>query len=63
MMPATVMFVYIGALSGDLARAAAGTGGASANLRWTLNAIGFAATVAIAVYATRIGTRALKERT
>jgi hypothetical protein len=55
--------VYIGALSGDLARAAAGTGGASANLRWALNVIGFAATVAIAVYATRIGTRALKERT
>jgi uncharacterized membrane protein YdjX (TVP38/TMEM64 family) len=63
MMPATVMFVYIGALSGDLARAAAGTGGASANLRWALNVVGFAATVAIAVYATRIGTRALKERT
>jgi uncharacterized membrane protein YdjX (TVP38/TMEM64 family) len=63
MMPATVMFVYIGALSGDLARAASASGGASAHLRWTLNLVGFAATVAIAVYATRIGTRALKERT
>jgi uncharacterized membrane protein YdjX (TVP38/TMEM64 family) len=63
MMPATVMFVYIGALSGDLARAASGTGGGSANLRWAFNVCGFAATVAIAVYATRIGTRALRERT
>ena len=63
MMPATVMFVYIGALSGDLARAASSTDGASANLRWALNLVGFAATVAIAVYATRIGARALKERT
>lgn len=62
MMPATVMFVYVGSLSGDVARAAAGAG-APANFRWALNAVGFAATVAVAVYATRIGTRALKERT
>jgi len=62
MMPATVMFVYIGSLSGDLARAASGTGG-PANVRWVLNAVGFLATAAIAVYATRIGARALKERT
>jgi uncharacterized membrane protein YdjX (TVP38/TMEM64 family) len=63
MMPATVMFVYLGALSGDLARAVSGSVGASANLRWALNLVGFAATVAVAVYATRIGARALKERT
>jgi len=63
MLPATVMFVYIGALSGDLARAVSTTGGPSAHLRWALNLVGFAATVAIAVYATRIGTRALRERT
>jgi uncharacterized membrane protein YdjX (TVP38/TMEM64 family) len=62
MMPATVLFVYVGALSGDLARAASGSDGASANLRWVLNLVGFAATVAVAVYATRIGARALKER-
>jgi uncharacterized membrane protein YdjX (TVP38/TMEM64 family) len=62
MMPATVMFVYIGSLSGDLARAAAGSG-APNGAKWTLNLIGFVATVAIAVYATRIGARALKEQT
>lgn len=62
MMPATVMFVYIGSLSGDLARAASGAG-APANYRWVINVVGFAATVLVAIYATRIGARALKERT
>ena len=62
MMPATVMFVYLGSLSSDLARAAAGSG-APNSARWALNIVGFAATVAIAVYATRIGARALKEQT
>jgi len=62
MMPATVMFVYIGSLSGDLARAAAGSG-APNSAKWALNIVGFVATVVIAVYATRIGTRALKEQT
>jgi uncharacterized membrane protein YdjX (TVP38/TMEM64 family) len=62
MIPATVMYVYIGSLSGDLARAAAG-GEAPEHYRWVLNAIGLAATVAVVVYVTRIGARALKERT
>jgi uncharacterized membrane protein YdjX (TVP38/TMEM64 family) len=62
MIPGTVMFVYIGSLSGDLARAATGAA-APANFRWALNAVGFIATVAVAIYATRIGSRALKERT
>jgi uncharacterized membrane protein YdjX (TVP38/TMEM64 family) len=62
MMPATVMFVYLGSLSGDLARGAAGSGPPS-SAKWALNIVGFAATVVIAVYATRIGTRALREQT
>ncbi len=62
MIPGTVMFVYIGSLSSDVARAASG-GGAQTPARWALNALGFAATVAVAIYATRIGTRALRERT
>jgi len=62
MIPGTVMFVYIGSLSGDLARAASGTA-EQPNAKWVLNAIGFIATVAVAVYATRIGSRALQERT
>ena len=62
MIPGTVMYVYIGSLSGDLARAAAGDHPRPA-MRWILDAVGFAATVVIAVYAARIGSRALKART
>jgi uncharacterized membrane protein YdjX (TVP38/TMEM64 family) len=62
MIPATVMFVYIGSLSGDLARAASGAH-VQTSLKWALDAIGLAATIAVAVYATRIATRALRERT
>ena len=62
MIPGTVMYVYIGSLSGDLARAA-GRAPVHSPAEWALDAIGFAATAAIAVYATRIGARALRERT
>ncbi|HUY37639.1 MAG TPA: TVP38/TMEM64 family protein [Candidatus Binataceae bacterium] len=62
MIPGTVMYVYIGSLSGDLARAASGNHPRPA-AGWILNVIGLAATIAVAVYATRIGSRALKERT
>src|SRR5215471_6879819 len=40
MIPATVLFVYIGSLSSDLARAAAGNG-APNSARWALNIVGF----------------------
>ncbi len=60
MIPGTVLFVYIGAISGDLARAA-GTGAARTPARWAFDVLGLLATIAVAVYATRIGTRALKE--
>jgi uncharacterized membrane protein YdjX (TVP38/TMEM64 family) len=62
MIPATLMFVYIGSLSGDLARAASGAP-AQTPLKWALDAIGLIATIAVAVYVTRIATRALRERT
>jgi uncharacterized membrane protein YdjX (TVP38/TMEM64 family) len=63
MIPGTVLYVYIGSLSGDLARAASGgAGGRPAGL-WVLDVVGFFATVAVAVYATRIGARALREKT
>ncbi len=62
MIPGTVMYVYIGSISGDLARAASGNHPRPA-AGWILNVVGLLATIAVAVYATRIGTRALKERT
>jgi uncharacterized membrane protein YdjX (TVP38/TMEM64 family) len=62
MIPGTILYVYIGALSGDVARAAGG-GAAHTRAGWIINIVGLAATVAVAVYATRIGARALKEKT
>jgi uncharacterized membrane protein YdjX (TVP38/TMEM64 family) len=63
MIPGTVLYVYIGSLSGDLARAASGGASARPAGAWVLDVVGFAATVAVAIYATRIGARALREKT
>jgi uncharacterized membrane protein YdjX (TVP38/TMEM64 family) len=56
--PGTVLYVYIGSLGGNLA-----TAGNSPRTpaQWALNIVGLAATVAVAVYASRIASRALKE--
>jgi uncharacterized membrane protein YdjX (TVP38/TMEM64 family) len=64
MIPGTILYVYIGSISGDLARAGTGGGGtARTPLGWALDAVGFIATVAVAIYATRIGAQALREKT
>ncbi len=62
MIPATILYVYIGSLSGDLARAAGGSTKRTP-AEWAFTAVGFVATVAVAVYATRIGARALRAKT
>jgi uncharacterized membrane protein YdjX (TVP38/TMEM64 family) len=62
MIPGTVLYVYIGALTGDVARAAGGSA-ARTPAGWSLTIVGFVATIAVAVYATRIGARALREKT
>jgi uncharacterized membrane protein YdjX (TVP38/TMEM64 family) len=62
MIPGTILYVYIGSLSGDLARAAGGSAHRTP-AGWALTAVGFVATVAVAVYATRIGARSLREKT
>ena len=62
MIPGTVLYVYIGALTGDVARAAGGSA-ARTPAGWALTIVGFVATIAVAVYATRIGARALREKT
>ena len=58
MMPATVMYVYIGSLAGDLAKLGAG-GRARTAGEWVLYGVGFLATVAVTVFVTRIARRAL----
>ena len=56
--PGTVLYVYIGSLGGNLA-----TAGNSHRTpaQWALNIVGLGATVAVAVYASRIASRALKD--
>jgi uncharacterized membrane protein YdjX (TVP38/TMEM64 family) len=58
MTPGIVLYVYIGSLGGNLA-----TAGQSHRTpaQWALNIVGLGATIAVAVYASRIASRALKE--
>lgn len=62
MLPGTVMYVYIGSLAGDLASLGAETGDQATAAKWTLNIIGFAATVLVTVYVTKIARKALSEK-
>lgn len=61
MMPGTVMYVYLGALVGDLARIG-GEKHARTPGEWALYVVGLVATVAVTVYVTRIARTALQER-
>ncbi|HAT13092.1 MAG TPA: hypothetical protein DCS91_05500 [Microcoleaceae bacterium UBA11344] len=61
MIPATVMYVYIGSLAGSLA--ALGEKGRSRTAaEWAVYGIGLVATIAVTVYATRIAKKALDEK-
>ena len=62
MIPGTILYVYIGALSGDLA-GASGSGSASTPIDWVVKGVGLLATLGVVIYATRIGARALREKT
>lgn len=61
MLPGTVLYVYLGSLSGVVVEAA-GNGRHRSPLEWTLLAVGLLATVAATVFVTRLARRALKER-
>lgn len=61
MIPGTVMYVYIGSLARDIAMIGTQTQPTNPILQWTIRIIGFAATVAVTVYITRIARRALEE--
>jgi Uncharacterized conserved protein len=59
MIPATVMYVYIGSLAGSLA--ALGEKGRSRTAaEWALYGIGLVATIAVTVYATRIAKKSFR---
>ena len=60
MLPATVMYVYIGSIAGDVARIGSENQSTDA-IKWGIRIIGFIATVAVTVYATRLAQKAIAE--
>jgi uncharacterized membrane protein YdjX (TVP38/TMEM64 family) len=64
MMPGTVLYVYLGTTAGEIAGAATGAGGGSADT-WSLvlRIVGLLATVAVTMVITRTARKALAEAT
>jgi uncharacterized membrane protein YdjX (TVP38/TMEM64 family) len=63
-LPGTLLYVYLGALVGNLAMIGTGEGTSdpqTMNLQWAFRLIGLFATVAISVYITLLARKALKE--
>ncbi|ELS33404.1 MULTISPECIES: TVP38/TMEM64 family protein [Pseudanabaena] len=61
MLPATVMYVYIGSLAGDLARIGSDTPPLDPPLQWTMRIVGLVATIAVTIYVTRLANKAIAE--
>jgi uncharacterized membrane protein YdjX (TVP38/TMEM64 family) len=60
MMPGTLLYVYLGSVAGDLARA--GGRASRTPAEWAFYAVGLVATIAVTVFVTRLARRALAER-
>lgn len=63
MIPGSLLYVYGGAVLGEVAAAAGGAKEAAGPWYYVVLALGFAATLAVTVIVTRIATRALREAT
>ncbi|MEG4504522.1 TVP38/TMEM64 family protein [Microcoleus sp. F6_B4] len=64
MIPGTIMYVYSGSLVGNIANIGAfcqSTSPQTEAAKWSLNILGFLATVAVTVFITRIASKALEE--
>ncbi|MFH2204483.1 MAG: TVP38/TMEM64 family protein [Elusimicrobiota bacterium] len=61
MLPGTVLYVYLGSITSDLAALGAGTG-QKTPAQWALTVVGLIATAAVTIYITRIARTALKQR-
>jgi uncharacterized membrane protein YdjX (TVP38/TMEM64 family) len=61
MLPATILYVYIGSLATDIATVGT-TEQAKTPMQWVLSAVGLIATVAVTIFITRIARKALAER-
>ncbi|MFM7428192.1 MAG: TVP38/TMEM64 family protein [Elainella sp.] len=61
MLPGTLLYVYLGSLTGSLAQL--GDTAAPSGLQWASRLVGLAATLAVTLYITRIARQALAEST
>jgi uncharacterized membrane protein YdjX (TVP38/TMEM64 family) len=61
MIPGTIMYVYIGSLAGNIATIGAETQEANPIAQWIIRILGFAATVAVTIYVTKIARKALDQ--
>lgn len=61
MMPATIMYVYLGTVAGSLVTAGAGERSRSAG-EWVLLAVGLMATLFVSVYITKISKKVMAEK-
>lgn len=61
MMPGTIMYVYIGSLTKNIATLGAGSEQIN-TVQWMLQIIGFIATVAVTIYLTKIARKALNSQ-
>ncbi len=63
MLPGTFMYVYLGHISTEGIRSAAGAKQGKTPAEWALMGVGLVATVAVSVYVAKLSKKALKERT
>lgn len=64
MIPGTVMYVYMGSLVGDVALVGTSeqpTSFEAEVMKWVINIVGLIATVAVTIYVSRIGKKALEK--
>jgi uncharacterized membrane protein YdjX (TVP38/TMEM64 family) len=61
MMPGTIVYVYLGSLAGDVARAAVGDTPETGGLETAMRILGLLAAVVVTIFITRIARRALRE--
>jgi uncharacterized membrane protein YdjX (TVP38/TMEM64 family) len=60
MLPATVLYVYIGSLASDLARIS-NEQSTSTTLQWVIRILGFLATIFVTLYVTNLARKAIAE--
>lgn len=61
MIPGTIMYVYVGSLTGSITTIGTDNQATDPTVQWAIRIIGFIATVAGTVYLTRVARKALEE--